>query len=655
MSEWISIDRLRGDRAVAESPRMRQLALAERLRISARGFAPIDASAPAESIPHCFRQTARRFASKVAVRTHQWTLTYADLDALSERVMWWVLAATGGRNVPVALLCGRDAFGIAGILGVLKAGAAYVALDPSFPPKRNRLVLADCGATLLLADPTNRAAAENLAAGADVGVGVIDVDLPAADGAVADPAPGHVAVIVYTSGSTGAPKGVVHNHRTLLATVRRYANALAVGCSDRQLLLSSLAVTASIGNLFSARLSGATLPFDVGERGLGALRSWMQSERATIYHSVASVFRHFCRENRGNLSFPDLRLVRLGRDLAYGSDFQLFRASFPEAVMVDGYGCSEMSSVWHYYLDADSEVPERVVPVGYPSEGVEAYLEPRNSGAEIVLASEYLALGYWRRDDLTARAFGTIGSGRLRTYRTGDMGVLLPDGCLLHAGRADTQVKRNGFRVELAEVKAALRASASVEDAAVVVQSADIGDRRLHAFVIVESEGDVDAVERHLREILPVHMVPDAITAVDQFPWTPNGKLDRAALASWTAPAAEAAAPTEDVEAAIHRIWRDVLESDGFGVDDSFFRVGGTSLHAFRVIGEIERLYGVRTPLKTWIDRPTVCELAARVRGTHTFRSSHPALKSWRYRCTRSSSSTCRSPVARSRRSRLRS
>jgi amino acid adenylation domain-containing protein len=622
----ISMDRLRADPAVAASSRLQQqLAIGARLRSASRGFTSLGAGASEDSISNRFRLTASRFASKIAVRTDTAALTYSELDALSNRVMWRVLASTGGSNLPVALLCSHDAFAVAGIVGILKAGAVYVALDPSFPSGRNQLVLEDCGTSLLLTDRPNLACASDFAI-EGLHVALIGPSMRDERGAPPEVAPDQVATVVYTSGSTGRPKGVVHSHRNLLEVVRRYTNSLGIGSDDRQLLISSLSVTASVGNLFSALLSGATLfLFDLKDGGFHALSGWMRSERVSVYHSVASVFRHWCREIPDGLSFPDLRLVRLGGDLAYQSDFNLFRRSFPEAVLVNGYGCSEMSSVWHYYLDAGSDPREPVIPVGYPAEGVEAFLNPQEDGTgkdvgEIVLVSQHLALGYWGRAELTERAFASAGPGRLRTYRTGDLGWLSPDGCLVHAGRVDSQVKLNGFRVETADIEATLRSSPLVNDAAVVVESPSAQDRRLSAFVVFNSEeaGSVAQLENYLRDRLPLHMFPSSIVRVDRLPWTPNGKLDRAALSEWSVAGevsqALATPPTFDEEAAIYRIWSKVLEADGFGIDDSLFYLGGTSIHAFRIQSEIHEAYGFRISFKTWMERPTVRELATQLR-----------------------------------------
>jgi amino acid adenylation domain-containing protein len=617
ISNRISIDRLCADPAVATSPRMqRQRALAARLRAASPGFAVLGAEASDDTIGARFRRAAARVATKTAVRSDALSLTYAELDALADRVMRRVLASTGGANVPVVLLCGHGPLAVAGILGVLKAGAAYVALDPTFPARRNRLVLEDSGTPLLFTDRANLEAAAELAM-EGLEVAMLGPDMRDERCAAPAIAPDRIATIVYTSGSTGRPKGVVHSHRTLLEVARRYTNSLGIGPEDRQLLVSSLGVTASLGNLFSALLAGATLlPFDLKKRDFRTLSGWIRQERATVYHSVASVFRHWCRELTGGAPFPDLRLVRLGGDLAYAGDFELFRRHFPHALLVNGYGCSEMSSVFHYILDADSDCVEPMIPVGYPCDGVEAYLEPRDdgtSGGEIVLAGEHLALGYWGRPDLTERAF--VADGPLRTYRTGDLGSLSSEGCLLHAGRVDSQVKLNGFRVETADVEATLRASQLVADAAVVVEPASARERRLIAFVVFADEhATVAALEAYLRDRLPAHMIPAAVMPVDRLPWTPNGKLDRAALAQWSVPQPPPDAPLEGDEAMIYRIWSRVLETDAFGIDDNFFQLGGTSLHVYRILGEIQSVYGVRPQLRTWWERPTVRALAAQLR-----------------------------------------
>jgi amino acid adenylation domain-containing protein len=612
-----------------------QLEILERLRRLDNGFAPFEASSTEQSIPARFRQQVNREPDKLAVKTYGSCYTYLELERVSNRIGRAVLERSGGRKQPVALLLGHDAMLIASILGVLKAGSIYVPLDPSFPKERNAVILEDSQAEVILTDIGRLDSAVQLAKSGQQVIVVNELDQNDEEFAC-QAGPDDLAYIIFTSGSTGRPKGVVQTHRNTLQVVRRYTNSLFVGARDRLVLLSSCSVTASVANMFGALLNGASLlPFDIRAHGFSALAQWLRSEAVTVYHSVASVFRHLLRNLPPASSFPSIRLVRLGGDLVYKSDFELFKRFFhSHSIMVNGYGCSEMSSVWQYYLDVNTEIPGHVAPVGYPSADVKAYLlqaggelllvggwddpSPASGGVgEIVLQSAYITPGYWNRPELTHAAFGAAPdrSGQ-PTYMTGDLGYLLPDGSLVHAGRKDSQVKINGVRVEMAEVEAVLREHRSVREAAVIAHAITETEKQLLAFVVGSSKAEdlTPDLRLHLQANLPAHMIPAAIIRVGELPFTPNGKLDRAALLQLKEKAdalfPEPLLPRTEAERAVAQIWRDLLNTDLISIDHDFFSIGGNSLLAIRVMTELRARFGIRLPLRVFFEAPTIRQLA---------------------------------------------
>jgi amino acid adenylation domain-containing protein len=415
-------------------------------------FADADVEQP---IGELFRRQVERRPGASAVRCAAGALTYAELDRLADRVAAALLRRRGPANEPVGLLLGHTAAMIAAILGVLKAGKIYVPLDPRYPARRLEQMLQDSGAALVVVDGPHAPALGGHRTGALQVLDLADLgERNSAPDRGAAVRPDQPALILYTSGSTGRPKGVVQSHRAVLHHIRNYTNALRIGPADRLTLLSSCSFAASTSALFGALLNGAVLcPFDLKEEGIEPLAPWLAAQQITIYHSVPTVFRHLAAALAPGQTFPALRVVNLGGEAANPGDVELYRKHFaPGCVLLLTYAATEANVICRYLLDAHTPLPQGTIPAGYPCEGVEVLLwdehgrpvAPGQCG-EVVLRGRYLADGYWGRPQETAAKFaGDPNDPGLRTYRTGDWGALLPDGCLVHRGRKDELVKVRG-------------------------------------------------------------------------------------------------------------------------------------------------------------------------------------------------------------------
>jgi amino acid adenylation domain-containing protein len=575
---------------------------------------------PSQSVAHAFERQVDKYPDRVAIDSEACRLTYRELNRIADGVAKVILQARGSASEPVALLLEHGAPAIIGVLGTLKAGKIYVPMDPSFPAARNHYILQDSQAAVLLTNNKNLSLAKSLVNGQLL----LNLDeIPAAaqgENPGLEISPDAVAYILSTSGSTGEPKGVVQTHRNVLAAVWRYTSGLHITAEDRASLLPSYAVTAWAANTFGALLNGACLyPFDLKEQGVAPLAEWLVRKEVSIYRSVPTVFRHFVATLKGDEQFPKLRLVRLGGEPLYRRDVELFRKHFPpQCVLINGYGSSEISNVWQYRVDKDTVIPGDQVPVGWPIDDTAFEVVDEkgdkvapNDVGEIVVRSRGLSPGYWKKPELTEAVFESANDGE-RRYHTGDLGYLLPDGCLVHVGRKDFQVKIRGYRVEVGEIESALLDSEPVKEAAVVAREDGNGDQQLVAYVILRAPAEVAVLRRILKEKLPEHMVPAAFVFLDALPLTSNGKLDRTALPA-PAQAQAYVAPRDPIEREIVEIWQELLKKEKIGIFESFFELGGHSLLATRFLTRLQNLFDVKLPIRSFFKAPTVAAVAGMI------------------------------------------
>ncbi len=591
-------------------------------------------SASAErAIGHFFEEVVAQGPSRLAVRTHESQVTYGELNASANRMAHALLARQTGNGQPIAVLLDQGIEFIGAMLSILKSGGYLVPLDPANPVSRNGYLLQDSAAACLV---TNR---RNLALARDIvppGCEILDMDaLPAGlpDG---DPrvyvAPDSLACVLYTSGSTGEPKGVMHDHRTLIHNALRHHRAFNITANDRQTLLYTTSVYGGLRDILNALLSGASLhTFSVKQRGVDGLAQWICSSRITILCSVATVFRQFAATLTGREQFGDLRLIKLGGEASHRRDVELYRKHFPDTCSLHcGLGSTETGVVRHFFVNHHTQLHADAVPLGYAIDDVEVLLldeqgnpVPRGERGEIAVRSRYVCRGYWRRPELNAARFAADPRDpQVRTFRTGDLGLLRPDGCLEHRGRKDSLVKIRGNRVEVAEIESELRGVESVAHAAVVAQRDARDDLQLVAYLVVSGEAPTAAaLRRALAKRLPEYMIPSTFVLLDALPQTPNGKVDRQALlvADASRPKVEHAyaAPQTPLEANLAAMWIELLGIEAVGVDDSFFELGGTSLSALRLMSRIRAQHGRILPLALLFEADTIRKLARIVARGH--------------------------------------
>jgi len=582
-------------------------------------FVPFESAAIARSISERFEQMVALHPDRIAVSTTGQVLTYDELNQRANRVARALLARRGEVNEPIALFIEDRACMIAAILGVLKAGKIYVPVDPSDPQARIAFMLEDSRAALILSDGDNIASADEPG-----NLEKIPAALPG-DNLGLSVAPEAFACITYTSGSTGQPKGVIQNHRNVVHKVITATNAFHISVEDRLLLVYSCSFSASIQPIFGALLNGATVcAFDVQKGGTAALASWLKEQQVTAYFSVSTLFRHLAESLVDGEAVSHIRLIYVSSEAVTQREVELFRQHFPaHCVFVHMLATGETGHATQYFMDKDTQIEGGVIPVGYEVPDKEILLLDEhgkpvgfNEIGEIAVRSPYLAVGYWQLPDLTQAQFiSDPADSNQRTYLTGDLGRMLPDGCLYHVGRKDFRVKARGFTIDVSETEAALIALDVVKDAVVVAREAAEGDRRLVAYIVPSAERPtMSLLRRALAEKLPQYMIPSAVVLLDNMPLTATGKIDRRALPDPRTARPELdrpfVAPRTPIEVQLAQIWSEVLGLDHVGVDDNFFDLGGHSLTAARVVTRAIKHFQLELPLAALFQAPTVADMA---------------------------------------------
>lgn len=581
-----------------------------------------------KSISDRFEQMVQLFPSKVAVRDQGGVCSYDELNREANRVARMVAVECASRELPVVLLLEQGLAQIAATMGVLKAGGFYVPMDPSNPAGRNRHMLSDSGAELIITNNKNRSLAEKLSQGACQVVNVDEISPEVSDENLNESvSPDTLAYVLYTSGSTGTPKGVMHNHRNVLHNVKRHIEAFNITHEDNQTLLYTSSVYGGQRDMFNALLNGASLHvYVVKNEGVNGLAEWLVKNDITIYCSVATVFRMFIQTLDGSRTFEKLRWVKLGGEASFKRDIDSYQTYFSDECVVHcGLGSTETGLVRNFFVSKTTEVPGNQVPLGYPVDGVDIQLldetgQPAAAGemGEIAIKSRYISLGYWRNPSLTATVFSQDPEeGDIRIYRTGDLGVIHPDGCLEHRGRKDFQIKIKGNRVEVAEIELVLLRQKTVKEAVVVGWKDPQGTDKLVAYLVPENPAEkpsVGELRNAMVDALPVYMVPSFFIWLDELPLLPNGKINRKELPCPDTyrpdlPTARIS-PATPLESRLTHLWEKILSLPKVGVTDNFFDLGGESLNAVTLFSMIGKEMGVNLPISSLVENPTVRQLA---------------------------------------------
>jgi len=580
------------------------------------------------SIPKRFEQQVDKYPDRIAIKTKNRALTYDALNRAANQLARAILAQSSQSEEPIPLRLKPGAKMVIAILGVLKAGKTWVPLDPSYPYVRLTYILEDSQAKLVLTDNKNFPLANELAQDIYQLLNIDKIDNSFSDENLGLPISGNaLAHILYTSGSTGQPKGVVHNHCNVLHYIRVHTNALHICKDDRLSLLSSFVHIAGVTATFRALLNGAALfPFDLMGEGIVNLATWLEQEEITIYQSVPTVFRHLIDILNGETQFPKLRLIHLGGERVTNRDVALYKKWFsPHCLLLNNLGATEVSTYRSYFINKETKISGSVVPVGYAVEDKEVLLLDEagndvgfNSIGEIAVRSPYLALGYWRQPEVTRQAFlPDPDGGNKRIYLTGDLGLMRPDGCLEYHGRKDFQVKIRGYRIEVAEIEMALLDHDRVKEVAVIARENQNGEKHLVAYIVqaTQQTPTFSELQQFLKTILPDYMVPSVFVRLDAIPLTPNGKVDRRALPApdQTRDYLTFVAPRSTVEEGLANIWAEVLHLEPIGIHDNFFELGGHSLLATQVISRLHEAFAVELPLRSLFETPTVAGLAERI------------------------------------------
>jgi amino acid adenylation domain-containing protein len=581
---------------------------------------------PAKSCIHdLFHTQMLRTPDSIAVRCVTETLTYAELDARSNRIANLLRSRGVGNESIVAVLMERSAELVASLLGVLKAGAAYLPLDLASPRERLAFMVEDAGVSVVL---TQQSLQGLLPAGVEH---VIRLD---ADSATIDASPpddlqtclagGNLAYVNYTSGSTGQPKGVSIIHRGVVRLVKRtnYADFKGVF-----LQLAPASFDAATFEVWGALLNGAELVvMPAGPQSLEAIAEVIKRCQVTTLWLTAALFQQMVDFHPDALS--GVHQLLAGGDVLPVEQVQKVISNLGENKLINGYGPTENTTFTCCHVMNSATRVNWSAPIGRPISNTQVFvldarMEPVPVGVsgELYIGGDGLARDYLRRPELTAERFVPNPFSEepgARLYRTGDVARFRPDGEIEFLGRSDHQVKVRGFRVELGEVEAALAKHPAVRQVAVTAREGAGSATQLVAYVVYERVVDVPELQQYLRERLPEYMVPGWVVALDEMPLTPNIKIDRGALSKRDLPGLDLTdafvAPRDILEFKVTEIWEKVLNVRPIGVRHNFFNLGGHSLAAVRLMSQLRETFGRELPLSILFQNGTIEQLASVLR-----------------------------------------
>jgi amino acid adenylation domain-containing protein len=582
-----------------------------------------------------FKQQAAKTPDAIAVVAKDRQLSYRELDEHSNRVARYLQSLGVKPDTLVGVAMGRSESLVVSLLAILKAGAAYVPLDPTYPKERLSLVIEDSEMPILLTTSETR----DLLPSGTKGLTVLDVEDPAIalqspDVVDSNAASHNLAYVIYTSGSTGKPKGVMLENRNVINFFTGMDRA--IGCAPEVwLAVTSFSFDISVLELLWTLTRGFKVVVH-GDEGTATIADEITCHGVTHLQMTPSLARMLTLDTRAFAALGLLKQILLGGEAVPASLIHHIRKNFRGEIH-NMYGPTE-TTIWSTTYSV--EEPGSTVSIGRPISNTQIYLldaefqpVPVGDIGELFIGGDGVARGYWNRPDLTAERFLTMPSlSQHRIYRTGDLARFLPDGNIEFLGRADYQVKLRGHRIEPGEIEAILEQCKGIRQAVIVVREDKEGDKRLIAYLVAESTGaePVGTLRSVLESKLPDYMVPSAFVFLPELPLTDNGKIDRKALLKLSQPniaLSAAASPLEsksahqtsnEIERIVAAAWQDALGIPSVGMNDNFFDLGAHSLTVAEVQAKLQEALGREISLVDLFEFSTVSALARHLAGTQS-------------------------------------
>lgn len=561
---------------------------------------------------------SRRVPQKQAVAGPRGALTYGELAEMSDDLARHLVQRGARRGELVAIVLEKGREQAIAALGVLRAGAAYLPISPSFPPRRIQSLLEQGEVRTVV---TSSSLTAKLALPPQFGVVCVDLPLRAEPARLPVVSPEDLAYVIFTSGSTGTPKGVMITHRAAVNTLVDINERFGVSDADAVFAISEMTFDLSVYDLFGTLSAGGTIVFPDPDlvREPGHWCDVMNAHAVTVWNSAPSLAT-LLADHSGVVSWPrSLRLMMLSGDWIPVSLPDTIRRHCADLRIVSLGGATE-AAIWSIFHEIDQVDAEwKSIPYGKPLANQKMHVLdaagddcPVWKAGDLFIEGEGLALGYWRDPEKTNAAFVIDTRGR-RLYRTGDLGRYRPDGTIEFLGRTDAQVKINGFRIECGEIEAALERNVAVKSAVVVAVGERDGDKRLLAYCVRNGERALDheALRAFVADMLPAYMVPHELAEVDALPLTHNGKVDRAALKARAIPprprvAACDTEPLTTLEVEVGAMFAEALGGTDLSRNERFFEKGGTSVQAVRLLSRLQKAYGVAIGFSAFLANQTV-------------------------------------------------
>jgi len=585
-------------------------------------WVPYDWRNLTQTFPERITQLAGQHPERLAVQDDSISLTYSELERASNAAAHTILAQLGPGDEIVALLAGTHAKAVIAAIGIMKAGKIVVGLEETFPLNRHQQILDDTDSPLIITDEVNMPRARELAAGKRKIIKIETLPSSTTQPPPPPPAQDDLAILCFTSGTTGVPKAVITTHRSGLAETVRSLSNYHFCDADKITLYKSLAWSGSYWNCIGAlSLGGSVAVFDMRRYGIDVMIDWLHKIRPSMVTGRV-LANEMARTNAGE-RFPYVRILRMGGDTIYRKDVEVLQPMFHNAVIAIGLGISEAGRVTDMLIDPDIPLDDEVLPLGYPLPEIKIRLlsaseeeVPAGEIGEIVVECPYLASGYWQRPDLTAERFRHLeGESGARFYFTGDLGQMRDDGMYQHLGRMDHMIKIRGHQVYPKDIEAVLRTAPGVNEICVIDYTPPEGSRRLVGYLEVDSSVFPGLETLYARiDHLPNYMKPQSWVFVDEMPLNLSRKIDRKRLPipkqSRMNVSADYKPPRNPTEEVLVAIWKDILGIEGIGIHDNFLELGGDSLISTRIISKVRETMNVRLTFNDVFNAVTIAEMA---------------------------------------------